>query len=191
MALEQHQVESRAAGPPRSVPLEQNRRRRRIACWALSGVGAAVLAVACASPAAASLTVAPSAAAAQAAATGQVCDLSVTDVDPGSGPAVTAIDLNEGGNGDEIFGRVGSTEFPFEGVVRFPTAGTARDASAFDSPRIRFFDGLATWKLVEDDILFNDVIGNKFFPCQNAAGHVIYEGAGAKYDVEIVMQVVN
>ncbi|HEY7597265.1 MAG TPA: hypothetical protein VH969_29235 [Actinophytocola sp.] len=130
---------------------------------------------------------------ATASAAGNVCDFSIENTDNVVGDEVKAKVLQEGGNGDEIFMVVGGNLLPQSGTVQFPTAGTAKPASAFGPiTTVRFSDGALSFKFVEDDPIENDRISpkNAFFACEPQSGTLQLVGAGAQYEVEAVVRVV-
>jgi hypothetical protein len=123
-----------------------------------------------------------------------VCDFSIEDTDNDPGDEVKAIDLQEGGNGDEIFMVAEGNYIPVSGTVQFPTAGTEKPASAFAPvTNIRFTDGALNFKFVEDDTVENDRISPKgmTFPCEEQEEELDLFGAGAHYELEYVVRVVQ
>jgi len=131
---------------------------------------------------------------ATASAAGNVCDFSIENVDNVVGDEVKAIALQEGGNGDEIFMVAEGNYIPVSGTVQFPVAGTAKPASAFGPvTNVRFTDGALNFKFVEDDSLENDRISPKgmTFPCEEQEDQLDLFGAGAHYELEYAVHVVQ
>ncbi|GIH89596.1 hypothetical protein ACFFMN_13635 [Planobispora siamensis] len=126
-----------------------------------------------------------------------VCDFTIENTDNVIGDEVKAVDLQEGGNGDEIFLRIGGNLFPLSGgTVQFPTAGTGRPAGAFGfvpPVRVQFTDGILAFQLIEDDLTLNDRIANVELPCGNVRTQLSFtnRAGNATYEVEFAIRVVG
>jgi hypothetical protein len=99
---------------------------------------------------------------------------------------VQAIDVQEPrSRGDEIFIRLDGVAFPSSGSVRFLRNGVTRSANNFDSPVVGFADdNPLSVRLIEDDIIFNDPIGNtKNLECTGDQTDqvLVFKETGVKY----------
>ena len=118
------------------------------------------------------------------------CRITVTNTDDVLGDEVQALRLQER-SGDEIFMRLNGQRFPASttDTVSFTFAGEGRPASAFENPT-KVYIGSVQVELLEKDFLGigNDPIGNVFLGCAPFRGTLQLIGAGAAYNVEIVIQ---
>jgi hypothetical protein len=97
-----------------------------------------------------------------------------------------AVDVQEPRTrGDEIFIRLDGVAFPSSGNVRFAANGVVRSANAFGSPVVGFADdNPLSVNVIENDILFNDVIGNtKNLECtgDQIDQVLVFKETGVKY----------
>ncbi|HEU5474665.1 MAG TPA: hypothetical protein VFV67_28795 [Actinophytocola sp.] len=127
------------------------------------------------------------AAPAQAAAT---CVLTVKNIDGSIGDEIQVLELQENG-GDEIWMELNDKNFPLSGTVPFTFVGQGRPASAFDNPT-RTFAGAIRLRVIEDDPVFNDEIGDVVLPCQplSATLQLINGGTGV-YNIEIEIRQIS
>ena len=159
-------------------------------------LGTALIGLGAAAPAHASAgtTVVPAAGStappAPSAAASDTCRLTVTNTDTVFGDEVQALDLQEAG-GDEIFMRLNGQRFPASTtqVVQFTKAGDGHPASDFGSPTV-VYTGAVHIELVEKDLLGigNTHIIDVFLGCGPFSGTLQGIGAGAAYNVEMVIQ---
>jgi hypothetical protein len=97
-----------------------------------------------------------------------------------------AVDVQEPRTrGDEIFIRLDGVAFPSSGNVRFLANGAIRAANSFGSPVVGFADdNPLSVQVIENDILFNDVIGNtKSLECtgDQIDQVLVFKETGVKY----------
>jgi hypothetical protein len=165
------------------------RRIRGLRAGLFVALCATLIGLVSAAPASASTTVAQPTPPAPTAG-GGTCRITVTNTDGVFGDEVQALDLQEA-NGDEIFMRLNGQRFPASttDTVEFTFAGQGHPASDFGNPT-KVYDGAVRIELVEKDFLGigNTHIIDVFLGCAPFSGTLQGIGAGAAYNVEILIQ---